>query len=132
LVALSYSQNPGADFSESYSPVVDDSSFCLILLLIAKLKLKAWSLDVETPADNLDEDFYMKIPDGFEMSSQPKEEETRVLKLEKSLYGLVQAARQWNRNWERKLLILGLRRTIKTLLCSSEPRNKVSACSASM
>jgi Reverse transcriptase (RNA-dependent DNA polymerase) len=37
LVALGYSQTPGIDFSEIYSPVVGDSSFYLILLLIAKL-----------------------------------------------------------------------------------------------
>jgi hypothetical protein len=55
-----------------------------ILLLIAKLKLKAWSLDVETAFlhGDLDEDIYMKIPDGFEESKRPKEEENRVLKPE--------------------------------------------------
>jgi Reverse transcriptase (RNA-dependent DNA polymerase) len=81
LVALGYSQIHGIDFSENYSPVVDDSSFCLILLLIAKLKLKAWSLDMETAFlhGDLDENIYMRIPDGFEESKRPKEEENRIL-----------------------------------------------------
>ena len=58
----------GIDFFENYSPVVDDSSFCLILLLVAKLKLKAWS----SAWGFRDEDIYMKIPDGFEKSQKPK------------------------------------------------------------
>jgi Reverse transcriptase (RNA-dependent DNA polymerase) len=112
LVALGYSQIPGIDFSENYSPVVDDLSFRLILLLIAKLKLKAWSLDVETAFlhGDLDEDIYMRIPDGFEESKRPKEEKNRVLKLEKSLYGLVQAARQWNRKFEDEIVNLGFKK----------------------
>jgi Reverse transcriptase (RNA-dependent DNA polymerase) len=70
FVALGYSQIPGVNFSENYSPVVDDYSFRIILVLIGKLKLKACSLDVEMAFlhGDLDEDIYMKIPDGFEMN----------------------------------------------------------------
>jgi Reverse transcriptase (RNA-dependent DNA polymerase) len=112
LVPLGYFQIAGIDFSENYSPVVDDLNFRLILLLIAKLKLKAWSLDVETAFlhGDLDEDIYMKIPDGFEESKRLKEEENRVLKLKKSLYGLVQAARLWNRKFEDKIVNLGFKK----------------------
>jgi Reverse transcriptase (RNA-dependent DNA polymerase) len=74
LVALGHSQIPEIDFLENYFPVVNDSMFCLILLLIAKLKLKAWSLDVETLLlhGDFDEDIYIKIPDRFEVSQKPK------------------------------------------------------------
>ena len=107
LVALGYSQIPGVDFMENYSPVVNDTSFRIILLLIGKLKLKAWSLDVETAFlhGDLDEDIFMKMPDGYHIDLDAKGRETKVLKLEKSLYGLVQAARQWNRNLKKRFLI---------------------------
>jgi hypothetical protein len=45
------------------------SKFRIILLLIIKMKLEAWSLDVETAFlhGDLDECISMKIPDGSEM-----------------------------------------------------------------
>jgi Reverse transcriptase (RNA-dependent DNA polymerase) len=60
LVALGYSQG-------NYSSVVNDSSFRIRILLIAKLGLKAWSLDVKTTFLNgdLKEQIYMKLPQGF-------------------------------------------------------------------
>jgi hypothetical protein len=67
LVALGYSQVAGIDFSNHYSPVLCDTSFRIILKIIQKLKLKAWSIDIETAFLNgeLTEEMYMKIPDEF-------------------------------------------------------------------
>ena len=48
LVALGYSQVPGIDFLNNYSPVVNDTSVRILLVLIKKNNLEAWSLDVET------------------------------------------------------------------------------------
>jgi Reverse transcriptase (RNA-dependent DNA polymerase) len=48
LVALGYSQVAGVDFKDHFSPVLCDTSFRIILLLIQRLKLPAWSTDVET------------------------------------------------------------------------------------
>jgi hypothetical protein len=48
LVALGYSQTAGIDFLNHYSPVLCNTSFRLLLLNIQKLKIPAWSLDVET------------------------------------------------------------------------------------
>ena len=92
LVALGYSQVAGVDFFNNYSPVIDDSSFRIILLMIEKLKLEAWSIDIETAFLNgdLEEEIFMKIPQGMEVQLA----ETKALKLNKSIYGLVQAARQ--------------------------------------
>jgi hypothetical protein len=93
---LGYSQTAGIDFTNHYSPVLCDTSFRLILLIIQKLKLPAWSLDVETAFlnGNLSEEIFMKIPDGYKMINKKKVTEGKVLKLDKSIYGLVQAARQ--------------------------------------
>jgi hypothetical protein len=67
LVALGYYQVAGIDFSNHYSPVLCDTSFRIILTIIQKLKLRAWSIDIETAFLNgeLTEEMYMKIPDGF-------------------------------------------------------------------
>jgi Reverse transcriptase (RNA-dependent DNA polymerase) len=100
-VALSYSQVPGIDFSGNYSPVVNDVSFMMILLLISKFGLKAWSLDIETSFLNgsLEEDIFMKLPQGFN-KTYPNLGEKMALKLNKSIYGLVQAVQQCNKKFE--------------------------------
>jgi Reverse transcriptase (RNA-dependent DNA polymerase) len=74
LVALGYSQVAGVDFTDHFSPVLCDTSFRIILLLIQKLKLPAWSIDVETAFLNgdLNKEIYMQIPEGFEVWSIEK------------------------------------------------------------
>jgi Reverse transcriptase (RNA-dependent DNA polymerase) len=111
LVALGYSQILGIDFTGNYSPVVNDSSFRILILLIAKLGLKAWSLDVETAFlhGDLEEEIYMKLPQGFN-GEDPDLSETKALKLNKSIYGLVQAARQWNKRFEEEVFKLGFKK----------------------
>ena len=68
LVALGYNQVPGMDFSEIFAPVVDDATFRIVITLIQKENLKAYSLDVETAFlhGELEEEIYMMIPRGYE------------------------------------------------------------------
>ncbi len=48
LVACGYSQIPGVDFSENYSPVVHHVTFRILILLLMAFGLKAKIVDVET------------------------------------------------------------------------------------
>jgi len=68
LVAKGYSQVPGQDFTETTSPVARLASYRALLALAAKLNLEAHHLDIETAFLNgtLDEEIYMKAPDGFD------------------------------------------------------------------
>ena len=95
LVALGYSQVAGVDFSNHYSPVLCDTSFRLILVIIQKLKLPAWSLDIETAFLNgdLTEEIFKKVPDGFNQIHGEGKVSGKILRLNKSIYGLVQSAR---------------------------------------
>jgi hypothetical protein len=60
LVALGYSQVPGIDFSKNFAAVID-ATFRLVLILIQRRQLKAYSLDEETSFlhGELDEEIYM-------------------------------------------------------------------------
>ena len=90
-VACGYSQVPGVDYTKNYAPVINDMAWQI--LLIAKLvwKLGAIIVDVDTAFlyGELLEDIFMDIPEGMTAFDD------KCLLLLKSLYGLVQAARQW-------------------------------------
>ena len=109
LVALGYSQIPGVDYMDNFSPVVAYSSFRVILLMIQKLGMEAWSLDVETAFLNgdLQEEIYMHIPKGYAEIKGGRPPEEMALRLNKSIYGLVQAARQWHKRFEEEIIKIG-------------------------
>jgi hypothetical protein len=73
------------------------------LLTLAGLQsIKVRQFDVKTAFLNgkLDEEIYMKPPQSFEATE-------KVFKLQKSLYGLKQAARVWNQAMDKCLTDLG-------------------------
>jgi len=94
LVAKGYSQTPGVDYDETFSPVAKIKSIRVLLAIDAFHHYEIWKMDVKTSFLNgkLVEDVYMVQPEGFVSIEYPN----RVCKLEKSIYGLKQAPRRWN------------------------------------
>jgi len=93
LVAKGFSQQPGVDFTETYSPVTRLTSVRAVLTIANQLDMEIHQMDVQTAFlnGNLEEEIYMKQPSGFIQ----KGKENLVCKLEKGLYGLKQSARCW-------------------------------------
>ena len=87
-------QVPGIDFTESYSPVVQWTSICLILILSLILNWQTVQTDYTNAfaQSALAEEVYMEIPKDFMTSDKNN---NYVLKLNKSLYGLRQAPLSW-------------------------------------
>ncbi|KAG8481224.1 hypothetical protein CXB51_025964 [Gossypium anomalum] len=98
LVAKGYSQVPGVDFTDVFSPVVKHSSIRALLGIVAMHDLELEQLDVKTTFlhGELEEDIYMQQPEGFTVS----EKEDYVCLLKKSLYGLKQSPRQWYKRFD--------------------------------
>ena len=90
LVAKGFTQIPGQDFSFTFAPVARWDSIRSILCIAALNNYELRQLVVKTAYLNgpLDEEIYMKAPDGFSSSSN-------YWHLHKGLYGLRQAGRQW-------------------------------------
>lgn len=139
LVAKGYSQRPGEDFTQTYSPVVRSSTIRLISAIAAQQSLEIHQMDFVTAYLNgeLDEDIYTEIPDfllkflekietGCEMGTNPaKWREAKnlakkwinalnktkrpVCKLIKALYGLRQSGLQWYKKLTEKMFQLGLK-----------------------
>jgi hypothetical protein len=107
MVAKGYSQRPGFDFKETFAPTVRYSTIRIILAIAALEDLELRSVDISHAYLNgdLEEEIYMKQPEGFEVGGPEF-----VCKLKKSLYGLKQAGRVWNKKLHSVLLSMGFER----------------------
>ncbi|GKD48605.1 zinc finger, CCHC-type containing protein, partial [Tanacetum coccineum] len=86
---LGFKQKEGVDYFDPYAPVAHITTIILLLALAVIHNLVIHQMDVKTTFLNgdLDEEVYMKQPEGFVMPGN----EHKVCKLVKSLYGLKQA-----------------------------------------
>ncbi|KAL6350396.1 hypothetical protein AAG906_004347 [Vitis piasezkii] len=99
LVIKGYCQIKGIDFKETFSPVSTNDSFRVIMAIVAHFDLELHQMDDKTAFLNgdLDEDVYMEQPPSFAEVGK----EDLVCKLNKSIYGLKQASRQWYLKFDR-------------------------------
>ena len=98
-MAQGFSQRPGIDYEETYSPVMDVITFRYLVSLVVSEKLNMQLMDVVTAYlyGDLDTEIYMKIPDGIQLpkSSGSKPRSVFSIRLKRSLYGLKQSGRMW-------------------------------------
>ena len=94
LVAKGYSQTPGTDFNETFSPTVKYESIRLALAVAAKTNMELRQFDITTAFLNalLHIELYMQQVPGYEDVLR----KNLVCFLKKALYGLRQASREWN------------------------------------
>ena len=107
LVTQGFSQCPGFEYTEIFAPTIRLSTMRLILAQAALEDYHMVTIDISHAFINgdLDEEIYMKPPPGFKEG-----EWGEVLHLLKSLYGLKQSARMWNKKLHTALQDLGFSR----------------------
>jgi hypothetical protein len=90
-------QQWGVSYWETYSPVVNMLTVCLLLALcnIHGLHSKSICFVLAFPQANLDVDIWMELPMGIVIDSCALDSHGYVLKLKKSFYGLKQASLNW-------------------------------------
>ncbi|KFD60150.1 hypothetical protein M514_27678 [Trichuris suis] len=105
LVARGFSQKYGEDYDETFAPVVKHDTIRVLFAVAAARGLHVRHLDVKCAYLNgkLEEELYMEQPQGFVEAGK----ESKVLLLKKSIYGLRQSARCWNRKATEALSQLG-------------------------
>ena len=104
-MAKGYSKKLGFDYEETFSPVAMIKSIRILLSIASYYDYEIWKMDVKTAILNgyLEENIYMMQQDGFITEGQ----EHMVCKLHKSVYGLKQASRSWNKRFDQVIKSFG-------------------------
>jgi hypothetical protein len=108
LVALGYRQTYGVDYLETYSPVANMNSIRVFLAMCCHSGLYIHHYDVDTAFLNghLEEDVYVFPPDGVQTKAN------QVCKLNRSLYGLKQAAATWFKTISTVFMKMGFKQCV--------------------
>ncbi|KAE8184630.1 hypothetical protein CF336_g7723, partial [Tilletia laevis] len=110
LVAQGFSQIPGVDYDETYSPVTRFISIRTLLALAAYFHWHVHQLDVVTAYlyGLLDRPIYMRQPALFEAQGA----EHLVCQLRRAIYGLKQSGREWYYTLHAALIDMGFVRCL--------------------
>jgi hypothetical protein len=113
LVAKGFTQIPGSDFFETYSPVFSYTSFRATLALAAAedLQIDQWDLKngfIQQPIDV--EHLYVECPDGY--SKVMPDGSPAALHCLQSLYGLKQSSRLLHERLSKYLIAIGFRQLV--------------------
>ena len=110
LLQKGFRQVQGIDYDETFSPVAMLKSVRIMLALAAFYDYEIWQMDFKTAFLNgfLKEELYMMQLEGF---VDPKGA-NKVCKLQRSIYGLVQASRSWNIRFDNVMKANGFIQTI--------------------
>ncbi|GKD58132.1 retrotransposon protein, putative, ty1-copia subclass [Tanacetum coccineum] len=105
LVAKGYTQTYNVDYDKTFSLVADIRAIRILIAIAAFYDYEIWKMDVKTAFLNgyLNEDIYMVQPEGFVKPNHPR----KVCKLHRSIYGLKQASRSWNKRFDEEIKRFG-------------------------
>ncbi|GJU15550.1 retrotransposon protein, putative, ty1-copia subclass [Tanacetum coccineum] len=105
LIAKGFTQTCKVDYEETFSTVADIRAIRILVAIVAFYDYKIWQMDVKTAFLNrhLSKEVYMVQPQGF---VNPKYL-NRVCKLERSIYGLKQASKPWNKRFDDEIKKFG-------------------------
>lgn len=95
FVAKDYSQIKGTNYNDTFSSVARFTSLCIMFAYAAREGLTVHHFDIETAFlhGDLEEEVYLQQPDGFTIQG----EEQKVCRLRKTIYGLKQGSKAWNK-----------------------------------
>lgn len=121
LVVKGCQQKAGLDYAETFSPVASFDSIRIILAQIAVSKMYTRQFDVKTAFlhGQLEDEVYMRQPEGFSDGTN------KICRLQRSLYGLKQSPRCWNKQFVQCLEKFKMRCTsVEPCVFTTEDRDE--------
>ena len=108
FVARGFSQIPGIDYHDTFAPTARLTSIRALMQCSVQYDLIVHQLDVKTAYlnANIDCNIFMEQPEGFEKGGN-----NMVCHLNKSIYGLKQSGRMWNKVLHNFLTEKGFKRS---------------------
>lgn len=109
LVAQGFSQIPGQDYSETFSPVMRFDTLRTLCAIKVMQGLIANQMYVKGAYLNgsIEEEIYMRQPPGYNSGNN------KVCHLRQSLYGLKQAGQEWNKRLNKFFTDIRFQRATK-------------------
>ncbi|GJR25458.1 retrotransposon protein, putative, ty1-copia subclass [Tanacetum coccineum] len=103
--AKGFFQTYRVDYEETVSPVADIRAIRILIAVTAFYDYEIWQMDIKTAFlnGNLSEEVYIVQPECF---VNPKYQ-NQVCTLKRSIYGLEQASRQWNKQFDDEIKKFG-------------------------
>ena len=105
LVIKGCKQTTGLDYFDTYSHVTRINSIRMVLAIAALRNLEVHQIEIVFLNGDLEEEIYMEQAEGFSAPGQ----ERKVCRLLKSLYGLIQAPKQWYEKFDNVMLSHGFK-----------------------
>lgn len=103
----------GIDYTNTFAHVSRMTTLRTLIALAVKNKWHLHQMDVQNAFlhGELNEEVFIKIPQGLTIENQKPQNKNMVCKLKKSLYGLKQASRMWFQKLNNALKTLGFKQT---------------------
>ncbi|GJY11823.1 retrotransposon protein, putative, ty1-copia subclass [Tanacetum coccineum] len=101
LVAKGFTQTYGINYEETFSPIDDIRAIRILIAITSFYDYEIWKMDIKTAFLNgyLNEDIFMVQPESFVDPNHLR----KVCKLQRSIYGLKQASRSWNKRFDEEI-----------------------------
>ena len=111
LVAKGFRQRPLLDYQATFSPTLRTSTFRMLCALACQLSLSFHQMDVSTAflVPPLKEEIYLRLPEQDLVDQNlPEYQSSPLVRLNKTLYGLVQSPREFYLHLSKILVGMGL------------------------
>ena len=111
LVAKGFRQRPLLDYQATFSPTLRTSTFRMLCALACQLSLSFHQMDVSTAflVPPLKEEIYLRLPEQDLVDQHlPEYQSSPLVRLNKTLYGLVQSPREFYLHLSKILVGMGL------------------------